>query len=309
MRPTERLGRALGWAEDHHGLLPTSVLAREGLTPRQIGALVDDGILERIIRGLYRLAGSRSPLQDIAAAVMRHRVAAGSHASALYVHGLDVTPPETPHHTLPPGHTSGTTLGVLHRSPLPRTDVTRRKGIPVTTLARSLVDAAEVLSVDQLAAAVNEAVSRRLVRLGDVLEVAARLELAPGRKGSGRLRAVLSTWTEAIVPDSVAEAAVVRRIRLAGLPTPVTQHVVVDGDGRFVARLDLAWPGELVAREYDSIAFHGPDRVEADEARRQRLEQLGWSIEPLYRHHLLPGETEWLGTLAHELRVRRRRAS
>lgn len=309
MRPTQRLGRALDWADRHHGLLRTSVLAAEGLTPRQIAALVEDGILERIIRGLYRLAGSRSPLQDIAAVVTRHATAAASHTSALYVHGLDVHPPQEPHHTLPPGCTSGTTLGVLHRSPLPRTDVTRRRGIPVTTLARSLVDAAEVLSVDELAAALNEAVSRRLVRLPDVLETAARLERAPGRKGSGRLRAVLSTWTEAIAPDSVAEAAAVRRIRLAGLPAPVTQHVVVDGAGGFVARLDLAWPDELVAREYDSVAFHGPDRIEADELRRQRLEQLGWSIEPLYRHHLLPGEVGWLGVLQRDLRRGRRAAS
>jgi hypothetical protein len=71
----------------------------------------------------------------------------------------------------------------------------------------------------------------------------------------------------------------------------------------------MAWPEELVAREYDSIAFHGPDRIEADEARRQRLEALGWSVEPLYRHHLLPGETEWLRVLGRDLRRRRHAAS
>lgn len=161
------------------------------------------------------------------------------------MHGLDVVPPTGPHLTLPPGSTNGTTLGVLHRSPLPRTDVTRRQGIPVTTLARSLVDA----------------------------------------------------------------AAAIRRIRPAGVPVPVTQHVVLDAAGAFVARLDMAWPDELVAREYDSIAFHGPDRIEADEARRQRLEALGWSVEPLHRHHLLPGEVAWLRALERDLRRRRRTAA
>jgi len=309
MRPTERLGRALLWAEDHHGLLITKVLMAEGLTPRQIAQLVDDRILERIVRGLFRLPGSRSPLQDIAAAVMRHRRAVASHSSALYVHGLDVRPPAVPRLTLPPGSTNDTTLGVVHRSPLPRTDVTRRRGVPVTTLARSLVDAAEVLPIEELSRTTNEAVSRRLVRLPDIVATAARLERAPGRKGSGRLRAVLATWNEAIQPDSVAEAAAIRRIRLAGFAAPATQHVVLDAGGAFVARLDMAWPDELVAREYDSMAFHGPDRIEPDEQRRQRLEALGWSIEPLYRHHLLPGETEWLRRLAHDLRSRRRTAS
>lgn len=309
MRPTQRLGRALHWADDHHGLLITRVLAAEGLTPRQIGQLVDDRVLERIIRGLFRLPGSRSPLQDIAAVVVRHTGAVASHSSALFVHGLEVVPPSEPHFTLAPGSTNDTTLGVLHRSPLDRVDVTRRKGIEVTTLARSLVDAAEVMSVDDLAGAVNEAISRKLVRLPDIVATASRLERAPGRKGSGRLRTVLATWTDAIEPDSVAEAAAIRRIRLAGVPAPATQYEVFDADGCFVARLDMAWPDELVAREYDSMAFHGPDRIEPDEERRQRLEALGWSVEPLYRHHLLPGETEWLRRLAGELRSRRRTAS
>lgn len=309
MRSTTRLGLALEWARAHHNLLLTSVLAAEGLTPRQIRDLVRDGVIERIVRGLFRLAGTRTPLQDIAAAVMRHHGAVASHVTALFLHGLDVTPPADPYFTLPPGSTNDTTLGVLHRSPLASVDRTRRHGVAVTTLARSIVDAAEVMSVDELAAVVNEAISRKLVRLPDIVAAARRVERAPGRLGSGRLRAVLSTWTEAIRPDSVAEAAAIRRIRGFGLPAPVTQHVVLDEEGEFVARLDMAWPEELVAREYDSIKHHGIDRIEPDEERRQRLEALGWSLDPLYRHHLLPGEIAWLHKLRRDLRHGRAAAS
>lgn len=309
MRSTTRLGRALDFARANHGLIPTWVLTDEGLTTAQIRHLVHDGILERIIRGLFRLAGTRTSLQDVAAVVTRHRGAHGSHVSALFVHGLDIAPPRRPQFTLESGSTSGTTLGVLHRSPLDPADCTRRHGIPVTTLARAIVDSAGVLTTDELAAVVNEAISRKMVRLQHILEAADRVEAAPGRLGSGRLHAVLSTWTDAIQPDSPAEAAAIRRIRVFGLPAPVTQHEVVDEDGKFVARLDMAWPEERVAREYDSLRWHGPDRLEADEERLQRLERLGWEVEPLYRYQLLPNETDWLRQLGHQLRSRIRDAS
>lgn len=43
--------------------------------------------------------------------------------------------------------------------------------------------------------------------------------------------------------ESPRESLLRVRLVLAGLPPPVPQHVVHDGDGRFDARLDLAWPG------------------------------------------------------------------
>lgn len=309
MRSTTRLGRALDHGAAHFDLLPTRVLRAEGLSPRQISALADDGVIERIIRGLYRTAGSRTPLQDIAAALHRHPHAAASHTSALFVHGLEVVPPDPPHLTMPPGSASAITLGVLHRSPLGTADRTRRQRLPVTTIARSIVDAAELLTVDELAAVVNEAISRKMVTIPLILEAAHRVERAPGRIGSGRFREVLATWTEAIRPDSVAEAAAIRRIRRFGLPAPVTQHEVFDEEGTFVARLDMAWPEQQVAREYDSIEHHGPERTEPDERRTQALEALGWSVDSVYRHHLLPGEVAWLEQLRDDLRGSRSAAS
>lgn len=301
MRSTTRLGYALDHAAAHHGLLPTSVMRYAGLSYEQIVHLERDGVIERIIRGLYRLAGSRTPVQDIAAALHQHEGAVASHTSALYLHGLDVPPPAVPHLTLPPGSTSRSRLGVMHRTPMDRLDRTRRRRMPVTSVARSLVDAAELLDVEALAAVVNEAVTARMVLIRHVIDVAERVEVAPGRVGSGRLREVLATWTEEIKPDSIAEAAAIRRIRTFGLPAPVTQHVVVDEDGEFVARVDLAWPDQRVAREYQSVKWHRADRIEPDERRLQRLEELGWVVEPLYRYHLLPGEVDWLRCLRSQL--------
>ena len=301
MRTITKLGAALAFAQAHHDLLTTAAMRADGLSPRDIRQLRHDGVIERIVRGLYRLAGSRTRLQDIAACLLRHPAAAASHVSALYVHDMEVEPPRRPHFTVPEHAGQTTPLGVAHRSPLAPADVTMRKGLRVTTLARSIVDASEVLDTDRLAAVVNEAVSRKLVTIPTIIQVAERVEAAPGRAGLGRLRAVLASWTDAIEPDSVAEAAAIRRIRSFGLTAPVTQHEVFDRAGTFVARLDMAWPDRLVGREYVSGRWHRPDRLEVDEVRLQQLEGLGWSMDNLYRYQLQPNEVEWLRTLAVDL--------
>lgn len=298
MRATTKLGTALTFARGHHDLLTTAALRAEALSPRQIRQLVDDRVLERIIRGLYRLAGSRTRLQDIAACLLRHPAATGSHVSALFVHDLDIEPPRRPHFTLPEGSGEATRLGVAHRSPILPVDRTVRNGLRVTTLARSIVDSAEVLPVERLAEVVNEAVSRKLVSIPEILGAAGRAEAAPGRAGLGRLRTVLASWTDAIQPDSPAEAAAIRRIRSFGLAAPVTQHEVFDDSGALVARLDMAWPGQKVGREYVSARWHRPDRIEVDELRLQRLEALGWSMDNLYRYQLQANEVDWLRSLA-----------
>lgn len=309
MRSTTKLGVAIRRADPDHALITTEMLQAEGLSSRDIANLVDDGVIERIIRGLYRPAGTRSPIQDIAAALHRHSGARASYVTGLYVHGFDVQPPRSPQIVLPPGSSSSNRLGVLHRSPLPDADCTRRRRLPVTTVARCLVDAAEYLDEQGLAVAVNEGITRRLTTLDRIIEVALRIETAPGRIGGGRLRAVLATWTAAIQPDSLAEAAAIRILRLDGLPAPITQHVVTDEDGEFIARVDMAWPDERVIREYDSFQWHGVDKIESDERRRQTLERLGWAVRPLYRHHLVAGERSWLDQLGHDLRRAGRQAS
>jgi len=303
------LGQALEVAADQNHLLATSDLTALGLDRKQVAGLCDDRVLERLVRGLYRVAGTRSPLQDIAAAVIRHAGSAGSHVSALFLHDCDVSPPDPPHLTLPPGATNNTTLGVLHRSPLDRRDVTRRHGIPVTTLPRSIVDSSAQLPESKLHDVVAAAFAARRTTLSLIQEAAQRVEAAPGRKGLGRLRAVLAGWADPIQPGSVAEATVFRRIAAFGLPRPTTQHEIRDAEGGFVARVDLAWVDDRVAREYDSDGFHPPAKAEADERRRQRIEAAGWTVDVVHRGHLLPSREDWLHAIRDDLRTGIRRAS
>lgn len=62
----------------------------------------------------------------------------------------------------------------IHRCKLTADDVTRRDGFPVTTLARTLFDLAEVAPFDQLKGAAEEAERLKLLRLRELEEVCER---------------------------------------------------------------------------------------------------------------------------------------
>lgn len=76
--------------------------------------------------------------------------------------------------------------------------------------------------------------------------------------------------------DRRAESPMESRLRmllvLAGLPCPHVQHEIRVGDGR--CRIDLAYPEELLAIEYDGRAHR--DRWQADVRRQTLLADLGW---------------------------------
>lgn len=296
-------------AESQHWLLSTSDLSGLGFDTNAIRQLVKEGLLQRVVRGLYRVRGTRSPEQDIAAALRRHVGAVASHCSALFLHGLSDLSPAKPDFTVQVDSTGRTTLGRLHRSHLPTDDVTRVRDLPVTSVQRSVVDAARYLTPERLADLLNVVLSERRIKVAGIVEVARRLETEPGRDGHAALRVAMGPWTDPIQPDTPAEAAVIRRISAAGLPKPVTQHRVFDNTGEFVARVDLAWPDERVVREYDSDRWHGPERAERDELRLQRLESLGWSVDVIARQDLRPSARAWLNQLRRDLVGSGRQAS
>ncbi len=105
-------------------------------------------------------------------------------------------------------------------------------------------------------------------RLTDVSALRGYALARVGRRGwRAMLRAVELAGVGA---ESPQESRARVRLVLAGLPRPRTQWVVSDW-GRFVARLDLAWPDYRVAVEYDGLWHDDPDQFHAD---RRRLNQL-----------------------------------
>ena len=122
--------------------------------------------------------------------------------------------------------------------------VRRRRGVPVTTPEATALRLASALPQDDAVVAVDQLIATGVVDLEPIRSLAA----AARGPGSARARTVAS------LADGRAESPQETRLRLlmqrGGLPAPVPQFSV-RVDGRFVARVDFAWPDRKVAVEYD----------------------------------------------------------
>jgi hypothetical protein len=141
---------------------------------------------------------------------------------------------------------------------------TSRSDIAVDLLRWRALDDGVVL-LDQL-------VHAGMVGLEAAREAAANL---PRCQGSARAR------DAARLADGWAESPQETRLRLllirGGLPAPVAQYRVFDGQG-FVARVDFAYPELRIAIEYDGL-WHGERQAFLDDRRRlNRLVAAGWIV-------------------------------
>ncbi len=59
---------------------------------------------------------------------------------------------------------------------------------------------------------------------------------------------------------------------------PCARHVAALADGRFVARVDFAWPEFRLALEYDGVWHGQPQQVGKVRARLNRLTACGWRV-------------------------------
>jgi very-short-patch-repair endonuclease len=167
----------------------------------------------------------------------------------------------------------------VHRvTVLDKADVTRKGAIPVTRVARTLVDVASQVDVDTLEEALDDALRRKLVTLSRlrkrVDEVGHR-----GRLGVAAIRRLMATRVEGERnPDSLFERRILRMIAARGLPDPERQHVV-KAAGRRLATVDLAYPDIRLAIEADGYRYHAGRRsFVQDRARLNALVSHGWRV-------------------------------
>jgi len=124
-------------------------------------------------------------------------------------------------------------------------DAATWRGIPVTTVARRLVDLAAVLAAPDLARACHEAGVRHGTIPAHVEAVLARRPTSPG---AASLREILRG--EVRVTLSALERRFLGRLLEAGLPLPQTNRPV---GGR---RVDCHWPGRRLTVELDGYRYH-----------------------------------------------------
>jgi G:T-mismatch repair DNA endonuclease (very short patch repair protein) len=120
--------------------------------------------------------------------------------------------------------------------------------------------------------ALDVLLGRAIVGRSELSEAAA---LLAGRRGGRRAqRAVALADPRA---GSQPESRVRVLLTLAGL-TPVPQFTVLDAEGGFVARVDLAFPEARIAIEYDGAWHAAPGQFARDRRRLNRLVAAGWTV-------------------------------
>ena len=242
-----------------HGLVTHQQMVAAGVTLGEIRWRLQTGALLREHRGVYRV-GHRAP--SVEARYLAAVLACGGEAvlsgrAAAYLWGLlrgSAPPAEV---TAP---TQRRVKGVrTRRVQQAMRESTVWRGIPITTIARTLVDLAAAVDETELARACHEAGVRHHTTPRDVEGVLAR---CPSAKGAATLRAVLSG--EVRVTLSELERRFLRRLRNAELPLPQTNRLAGS------KRVDCRWTGLKLTVELDSYRFHNSRHAWEQDHRRER---------------------------------------
>lgn len=157
------------------------------------------------------------------------------------------------------------TRNLLHR------DRAEQARIPVTSVARTLLDLAEVLSGPQLARAVEEAERLQLMDLHAIEDVCRR---GTGRRGLSALGALLNDYRgPAPATRSELERAFLDLCHVHGLPRPLVNQFVAGFE------VDAFWPRQRLVVELDGYAFHRTrGAFERDRARDAALQLAGCRV-------------------------------
>ncbi len=159
-----------------------------------------------------------------------------------------------------------------HRSSLPPDEVDELSGIPVTSVFRTLLDLAGVLSKRELERAWNEIEVRQLT---DRLSLPQLLARHPRRRGAGTLRGLLGGDAPGGITRNDFEELFVTFLDAYGLPRPAF-NATLALRGRFFEP-DCMWRELRLLVELDGRAAHGTARAfERDRERDRILLAEGW---------------------------------
>lgn len=260
-------------ARGQYGLITWTQLLDVGVPASSIGRLVERGALVRVFPGVYRVAGAPVTWhqRQLAALLAAGPEAAASHRAGAYLWEVWDGEPEI-EISVPRRQAIRLPGVIVHRTRDPMR-VYHRKGIPVTTPMRVVVDLGSVVPTDVVETVLDRAEVARLLSVAAV-----EWELAavgrPGRRGSGTLRTVLDR--RALLespPDGMLEPRFARLLKQAGLPAAAFQFPV----GKY--EVDFAYPELMLAIEVDGYGPHASRRAfQSDRDRQNVLVGRGWMV-------------------------------
>jgi len=245
-----------------------------GYDDNTIASRLGSGRWIRIHPGVYQV--DHRPL-DWESHLMAAVLACGpnalaSHRAALLVWGLDGLASAPLELTVPYSPLPIPAGVIVHRTRRPQ-ERAEERGIPVTTVERTLLSCAAMLSRMTVAKALDSALRKRLTTLDRVYDT---LVAKGGRgvKGTRLMRSVLRDRINDTATGSGSEFELLYHMQMAFLPRPELQfELLADGERRLP---DFYWPALGKAVEVDGIDAHeSADRLDDDLVRQNALMDLG----------------------------------
>jgi very-short-patch-repair endonuclease len=252
----------------HDGVITLAQAQQVGLSRHAVNRRERSGHWRRCAPAVYFV--DDRPYTDasrIRAAVWGYGAkATASGLAAAWWHGLTRYAPDRIEVTLPRSSNHPHRDGVrTRRRDLKRADIVERKGLRVTELSLTVIEAAVRRGGG---AQLMDSALQRHVELRQLWHAHLRNK---GRHGSPAARRLLQAAADGA--RSEAERLLVRLLRQAGITGWKTNYPL----GGY--KIDVAFPKQTVAIETDGWAFHSDPEVFAKDRQRQnKIALLGWQV-------------------------------
>jgi predicted transcriptional regulator of viral defense system len=257
------------------GVVSLAQLRALGLGARAVQLRAQSGRLRRLHRGVYAIGGSALPREGrhLAAVLACGPGAVLSHVSAAAHWELLTYDAPRPEVTAPASRTSIPGIRLHRTHSLDARDTTTHRGIPITTIAKTLLDVAAQAPTSHLEHAIGQALRNQIYDHNAILDV---LERHRGRRGTTSLRT--ATAGDPAFTRGELERRFRALCRRAGLPRPLSNVVVADAD-HHPHEVDFFFPAHRLVVEIDGWRDHGT-RVafERDRAKDAALVAAGYAV-------------------------------
>jgi hypothetical protein len=186
-----------------------------------------------------------------------------SHRSAAWLWGLSRHGPAPLEVLAPERRQPRPSIRLHHARELRDQDRALERNIPVTSLARTLLDYASTVPRKRLDKGIEQAEELKLLDLREIDELLGR---TVGHPGHGRLRSALQLYRPPPFTRSGLERRFLDLAEEAGLPKPATAFNELGHE------LDVYWPEQRLVVELDTFETHGTrGAFERDRLREEDL--------------------------------------
>jgi hypothetical protein len=268
--------RVAEFARVHYSVISWSEAMKLHVPPERLQAWQRSGRIRRVAPQVYAIAGAGETWRQRVRVGTASGAAWASHRTAAALDELNGFDRRIIEVITERGRRRKRSAWKVHESrTLRAADLRVADGLPATSIVRTILDLPAVAHPFLVAKALDDA-RRRSPHMLDAIVRRHRELPRRGRRGAVLMTAMLSERLGEPVGDNDFETLAIRLVRSIGLPDPVPQFKVRDGDD-FVAYIDLAWPDIRWWVECDGLDSHtGKAAHEWDRMRRRRLKRLGW---------------------------------